>query len=276
MNKTFTYKDMDIFYSEAANPGKPAIVFLHPAFGDHTLFKHQMIHFEKDYHLIAVDMVAHGKSQPRKENVIMSDMPDIISGILDASGVMKAHLVGVSLGSIVAQATAAAYPERTASITIVGGYSIHKDNKHIQKAQRKEILRWAWYMLTSMKKFKAYVTSVSTHTDEGKAAFTKAISVFTRRSFRFMGGMERFFVDNDAPVAYPLLILCGEYDAPLALEAGERLAALEPGSRLAVIKDAGHCVNIDNPEAFNTELEAFIIMHNTDFTCGRQEISLEL
>ncbi len=258
MNKAYLYKDMEVFYTESGSPEKPAIVFLHPAFADHTMFKHQTAYFDKDYHVITVDMVAHGKSQPRKHRVDMDSMPDILAGILDASGIVKAHLVGVSLGSIVAQAMASAYPERTASVTIVGGYSIHKDNKHIQQAQRKEMLRWVFMMLTSMKKFKSYVVEVSTYSDEAKATFTKAISGFTRRSFMYMRGMERFFVDMAEPVSYPLLILCGEHDTPLALEAGKRLSALEPGSCFIVIKDAGHCANIDNPDVFNPELETFI------------------
>lgn len=256
--KVFAYKDMEVFYWTAGNPGKQAIILLHPAFGDHTMFKYQIPHFEKDYYVIAVDMVAHGKSQPRKVRVDMRDMPDIIAGILDACGIEKAHLVGVSLGSLVVQAVAHAYPNRTASVTIVGGYSIHKDNKHILKAQRKEILRWGFYMLTSMKKFKAQVVNTTMYSEEGRAMSTQAISRFTRRSFMYMGGMERFFVDIDTPVSYPLLIICGEHDMPLALDAAQRLAALEPDSQLVVIKDAGHCANIDNPSVFNTALEAFL------------------
>lgn len=256
--RTFAYQDMQVSCWTAGKPDGPAIVFLHPAFGDHTMFKHQIPYFGESYFVIAVDMVAHGKSQPRKARVDMGRMPEIIAGILDACGVEKAHLVGVSLGSIVSQAVAAAYPERTASVTIVGGYSIHKDNKHIQKAQRKEMLRWVWYMLTSMKKFRAHVVGVSSGSAEGQAVFTQAISGFTRRSFQFMGGMNRFFVDMDAPVPYPMLILCGEHDTPLALEAGKRLARLEPNSRFVVIEKAGHCANIDNPPAFNAELAGFL------------------
>lgn len=258
MNKTYFYKDMEVFYTEAGSSDKPAIVLLHPAFGDHTMFKHQTAYFEKNYYVIAVDMVAHGKSQPNKARVDMSDMPDIVAGILDAQGIGKAHVVGVSLGSIVAQAVAAAFPERVLSVTIVGGYSIHKDNKHIQKEQRKAIYKWLFYMLISMKKFKAHVVDTVIYSQESRELFTRAISGFTRRSFMYMGGMERFFVDRPEPVSYPLLILCGEHDTPLALEAGERLHSLEPGSHYTVIKDAGHCANIDNPEAFNAELESFL------------------
>ena len=113
-------------------------------------------------------------------------------------------------------------------------------------------------MLISMKKFKAHVVDTVIYSQESRELFVQAISGFSRRSFMYMGGMERFFTDIAAPVSYPLLILCGEHDTPLALEAGQRLFELEPGSRYTVIKDAGHCANIDNPDAFNVELGAFL------------------
>lgn len=257
-HRTFFYQDMPVSYWTAGKPDKHAVLFLHPAFADHTMFEYQIPYFERNYFVIAIDMVAHGKSQPRKARVDMSCMPEIIVGILDGLGVEKVYLVGVSLGSIVSQAFATVYPERTASVTIVGGYSIHKDNKHIQKAQRKEVLRWVWYVLTSMEKFKAYVVDMSVRSAEGKAIFTEAISSFTRRSLRFMGGMERFFVDKSTPVPYPIQIMCGEYDTPLALEAGKRLTCLEPHSWFAGIENAGHCANIDNPSAFNEGLRLFL------------------
>ena len=252
------YQDMPVSYWTAGKPNKHAILFLHPAFGDHTMFGYQVPYFEKDYFVIAVDMVAHGKSQPRKTRVNMGCMPEIIVGILDALSVEKAYLVGVSLGSLVSQAFASVYPERTLSVTIVGGYSIHKDNKHIQKAQKKEMLRWVWYVLTSMRKFKAYVVDMSVGSAGGKAVFAKAISSFTRRSLRYMGGMERFFVDKSTLVPYPMQIMCGEHDTPLAIEAAKRLSSLEPHSSFAVIENAGHCANIDNPSAFNEELRLFL------------------
>ena len=71
MNKSLLYKDMEVFYTVSGSIDKPAIVFLHPAFGDHTMFTHQIAYFEKNYYVITVDMVAHGKSQPRKEKVTM-------------------------------------------------------------------------------------------------------------------------------------------------------------------------------------------------------------
>lgn len=256
--KTYTYKDMNVFYASAGDATNDAMVLLHPAFGDHRIWKHQLMHFSKDYFVIAVDMVGHGKSQVNRQRVTMGEMPEIVKGILEAHGKTSAHLVGVSLGSLVAQGVAYVYPELAKSVTVVGGYSIHKNNAHIAKAQRKEMGKWIMKVLFSMKRFRQYIVDVSVHSAEGKAAMTDGAALFTRSSFRAMSGTDRFMQPVEEKMLYPLLAIAGEHDMPLAIEAAQQLAKDEDG-RYEMISDAGHCTNIDAPSAFNEALEGFII-----------------
>ena len=125
------------------------------------------------------------------------------------------------------------------SVNIVGGYSVHKDNKHIMKAQRKEMIKWMFYIVFSMKKFRDYLAKVSIYKEEERSVFRKAAEHFTRRSFRGMQGMDSIMIDSEKPMPYPLLIISGEHDLELS-------------------KDAGHCANLDNPEIFNEIYKEFI------------------
>ena len=256
--KTLAYKDMQVAYTLGGRPNGETIVFFHPAFADQTVFASQRAHFEPNYRVITLDMVAHGQSQLHREHVDMGDMPDIVKAICADCGVAKAHLVGVSLGSLVAQGVAYMHPELAASVTVVGGYSIHKANADVLKAQKKEILRWVWRMLIAFDALKKDLVLKSASTIQGREILARSIDSFSRRSFRGMGGMNRFFVSSDTPVCYPLLIVVGEYDLPLTLEAGRRLAELEPSSRFEYVAGAGHCVNIDNPSVFNAVLASFL------------------
>jgi pimeloyl-ACP methyl ester carboxylesterase len=58
-------------------------------------------------------------------------------------------------------------------------------------------------------------------------------------------------------VGAPTLVIVGADDAPF-LAGSEYMAARIPGARLAVLEGAGHASNIDQPEAFNRELLAFL------------------
>lgn len=57
--------------------------------------------------------------------------------------------------------------------------------------------------------------------------------------------------------SYPLFIGCGEYDVPMERKAVEMWAESEPGTFVKIFEGAGHCVNMDVPQAFNAALEAF-------------------
>ncbi|MCX7791855.1 MAG: alpha/beta fold hydrolase [Chloroflexaceae bacterium] len=149
-----------LWYDTQGNPTNPALVFLHPAFGDHTCFHHQVEPFASDYHVIALDLLGHGRSQVRSGNVTVERTADLLAEILPAEGHTWAHLVGVSLGSLIAQHFAHRFPDMARTITVVGGYSIFGDNSAIVKAQRSEMFKWLFLMLFSMDRFRRYVEEV--------------------------------------------------------------------------------------------------------------------
>ncbi|MNG16488.1 hypothetical protein D3C84_1004080 [compost metagenome] len=73
-----------------------------------------------------------------------------------------------------------------------------------------------------------------------------------------MSGMNRLFVPRDTPVTYPLHIMYGEHDLPIARNAAISLHELEPESTLTMLQGAGHCANLDEPLSFNNAAENFI------------------
>lgn len=57
---------------------------------------------------------------------------------------------------------------------------------------------------------------------------------------------------------HPLLIGCGEHDIPAELTLVDLWKKKEPAASVMVFKGAGHCVNMDVPEAFNETLRRFL------------------
>lgn len=253
-----TYKETDIYYYTEGQRDNEAIVMLHAAFCDHQIYEEQVNDLGKDYFLIMIDMIAHGKSQLSKQNVNMGDMPDIIRMILEGLNIKSAHIVGSSLGSLIAQGFAHHYADMVKSVTVVGGYSVHKDNRHIMKAQRKEMFKWLGYILFSMQGFRRYITNVSAYTEKGKEVIMRGVSVYTRRSLRGMQGMEKIMVIKDTQVPYPLLVMSGEHDLDLAKEAGKQFGESEGNGQYICVEGAGHCVTIDQPTVFNKYFRDFV------------------
>jgi len=244
------------FYHNVIDSSKDTIVMLHPAFGDHEIFDRQVDFFEQKFNLLLVDMPGHGLSNHVKKTHV-GHTPEIIKLILEYLSISRVHLLGVSMGSLVAQGIADKYPEMIESVTLIGGYSIHDNNEDVLKSQRKEMFKWLFLILFNMKKFRSYIVDVSVSSDLGKEKMRKGVNHFTRASFRAMSGMNQIFRKTSEEKIYPLLALVGEYDLPLAHETSKRLGNKRNGI-FHEIKNAGHCANIDQHNEFNQYYLNFI------------------
>ncbi|SFE40284.1 Pimeloyl-ACP methyl ester carboxylesterase [Paenibacillus algorifonticola] len=253
------YRNSSIFYQFMPNPGKQTLLFLHPAFADHRVFCGQTSYFKTGYQVIALDMPGHGRSQVHGTKVTLKDMPHIVAGILDKHNIAACHVVGVSLGSLAAQSFAERYNERVHSVTIVGGYSIHRENTEIWKEQKREGLRWLFYFLFSMGRFRRYVTTFSCSSSYGRNVFAQSAKLFNRRSFAAMAGLGAFFTKKDTSVPYNMLLVYGEKDLKVLVDNAHNWQKTEALSQLFLLPGAGHCAQLDAPESFNHILERFIV-----------------
>lgn len=247
-----------LHYYTAGDPSNEAIVFLHPAYGDHTCFHHQFNIFAGDYHVISLDMPGHGESQIRSGNDGIDATVDLVAEILAAEGHTGAHLVGVSLGSLMAQAVAHKFPKLVKSVTICGGYSIFGDNSAITKAQNREIVKAFLLILFNMDGFRRYVVKNTNVVEAEREVFYRAMQKFTRRSLPVMSGMGKILDKTPHTLPQPLLILAGEHDLPLILSHAQDWQKREPNARAQVIPAAGHCANMDNPAEFNRVVGEFL------------------
>jgi 3-oxoadipate enol-lactonase len=264
MNSVVEHKQLQrsgcaIHYFVSGQVGNPLIVFVHPAFADHRAFDHQLDYFAPNYRIVTLDLLGHGLSRYTGSQDKIDASAEHICTILDDEGYQRAHLVGVSLGSLIAQYVALRYPDRVASLTVLGGYNINADSRAVQKAQNGEMLKWLLRAMLSMNSLRRHVASVSLKKPEEQAKFYEMAQGFHFRSFMAMQGMGKVIQSRDGVQrTYPLFLACGDQDLPLAHNAARAWHGADPGSELQFIKDAGHCANMDQPEEFNAALAAFL------------------
>jgi pimeloyl-ACP methyl ester carboxylesterase len=102
------------------DPKQPTVVFIHGAGGDHTVWALQTRWFA--WHgrsVLAIDLPGHGRSDgPALAGV--AEAAAWVPRLLDAAGLEKAALIGHSMGALISLATAAAVPERVWSLCLVG------------------------------------------------------------------------------------------------------------------------------------------------------------
>jgi pimeloyl-ACP methyl ester carboxylesterase len=251
-----------IHYFTSGDKTKEAVLFLHPAFSDHRCFDKQLDYFSKKYRMITVDLSGHGLSNNKKNTDKIDQSARHIAGILKSEDIRSVHVVGVSMGALIAQDFADKYPDMMLSLTVLGGYDIHKEDKEIAALQRKEMFGWLFRVIFSMNSFREYAASSAVTSKVSRAHFYETTKLFTRSSFRSMSKLNDLVKESQSVQrTYPLLILIGENDTKLALKVAKNMHKEEANSEYAIIERAGHCANMDNSFAFNRRLDAFIEYH---------------
>lgn len=262
-HKTLKMDGYEIHYNVSGKENNVLIVFLHPAFSDHRVFDQQIDFFSKYYRVITIDLIGHGLSKAKKSKDKIDVSSEHIAKILEIKGFDKAHIVGISMGSLIAQYFALEYPEKIKTLTALGGHNINKENKEVAKAQRSYNLSLIFRAIFSMKAFRKMTAENICKSEKGQALFYETTSHYERKSFMVMQGLQNVIKDRkNIKTEYPTLILTGEFDIELAKKMSKEWHTDLENSEYFIIENAGHCANIDKPLVFNKVVKEFIDRNN--------------
>lgn len=258
-HKVIEQDGYNIHYYVSGADKNDLIVFLHPAFGDHRCFDKQIDFFSSKYRVITIDLLGHGLSQPGKAKDKIDTSTKHLRLIIEKEGFEKAHFIGVSMGTLIAQYFALLHPEKVSSMTILGGYDINTNNKEVAKAQRSENIKWIFKALFSMNSFRRYTSSAIAIKPESQAKFYEMTKMYKRKSFVVMSGLANILKQRDyVKKDYPMLIISGDRDIDLSIRMAKLYNENETNSEFRLIQNAGHCANMDNEQEFNKILMDFL------------------
>jgi pimeloyl-ACP methyl ester carboxylesterase len=261
-HKTLKMDGYDIHYYVSGKENTDLIVFLHPAFSDHRAFAQQIDFFSENYRVITVDLIGHGLSKAKKSKDKIDASSKHIEKIIEIEGFDKVHIIGVSMGSLIAQYFALNCPDKIKSLTALGGYDINKENKEVAKAQRSSNLSLIFRAIFSMNSFRKKTSEITCKTEKGQALFYESASFYERKSFMVMQGLQNVIKDREFNPQYPTLILTGEFDIDLAKIMAKEWHSEIDNSEYFMIENAGHCANIDKPLEFNEIVGRFLQNNN--------------
>ena len=97
------------------------ILFLHAAFVNHNMFRTQIEYFKNKDNVVALDIIGHGESVNTQKGDDIEKMSQWIYDILQNEKISQIHIIGVSLGSVLAQDFANKYPKSVKSLACFGG-----------------------------------------------------------------------------------------------------------------------------------------------------------
>ncbi|NED96257.1 alpha/beta hydrolase [Phytoactinopolyspora alkaliphila] len=219
------------------------------------------------FQMLTSDLRGHGASlADAKYDTSVTDMARDQLALLDSLGHNgPVHLVGQSLGGMVAQHVVRLAPERVRSLVTIGAPCVTPESRRIAAT-----LATVWRVSggitglmpeAAIRRQLPAGTAVKPHVQEYVRGATENL---TKRDFRWLVRVSRE-AGRRLPgyrVECPVLILRGEHDASgagkLTALTGPRWARRDPRARYEVLPGAGHQAHQDQPEAFNQILLDFL------------------
>lgn len=266
---TLTTDDgVKLFYEEAG-AGKP-VVFVHEFAGDHRSWEPQLRYFSRRYRCIAYNARGYPPSDVPEdwERYSQARARDDIRAVLDALGIERAHIVGLSMGAFATLHFGLSYSNRAISLVVAGGgtgahpaqyRAFQEDSRKNADFMRREGMERfaATYGLgptrvqlrnKDPRGFAEFLRHLAEHSALGSANTMQGYQGRRPSLYDLTGDMARLDM--------PTLILTGDEDEP-CLEACLLMKRTIPAAGLAMLPRSGHAINLEEPALFNQLLESF-------------------
>lgn len=221
-----------------------------------------------EFRLLTFDNRGFGRSAPCRGPISIEAMADDVAALLDAVGWESAHLVGHSMGGVVAQQVALDHPRRVRSLSLLCTFGRAKDGARLTPWVLWMTLRTRLGSRPSRRRaFLEMLFPAGYQPAEGEEALAARVAGLIGRDLAdqppIVMQQVRALSRHDASdrlgrlAGIPALVISGELD-PIARPAyGRMLAERIPGAAFEVWPGTAHGLMLQQPEAVNDRLRRF-------------------
>ncbi len=246
----------------------PCVAFVHGAQHDHSVWVLQSRYFaHHGFGVLAFDLPGHGRSGGAALRTVAA-IADWIVAALDAAGVERAALVGHSMGSLAALATAVRHPRRVSRVALCGTAVPMPVSRVLLDAARTDERR-------AIGMINVWSHAPRAHLGGNTVPGMWMLGTNRRLMERAAPGVLHddlaacndfaFGADDAASVTCPVSILCGSRDQMTSPRSARALAATLPDARLVLLEGAGHAMLAEQPDRVLDALRDFVV---TDRSCA--------
>jgi 3-oxoadipate enol-lactonase len=210
---------------------------------------------ERDFEVIAPDNRGMGLSRPVTEAFSIAEMAADAAGLLEALEIESAHVLGISMGGMIAQELALAHPGKLRSLTLGCTYCGGEGSQLMDPGDFRGLVE-AMASGDPQRVFRAmYELNLSPgfRAEESRFADFTAMAAALAAPRETIGLQVQAIVSHDTSarlpdVATPTLVVHGTADRVLGYPNGPLIASLIPGARLETYEDVGHMFWWEQPE----------------------------
>jgi 3-oxoadipate enol-lactonase len=211
------------------------------------------------YRVLRYDTRGHGRSGTTPGPYSIEMLADDAAALLDALSISKAHIVGLSMGGMIAQQLGARYPQKVLSLSLCDTAS-EMPPRHL----------WAERLAIASQQGIAGLVDGTIKRWFREGFIARAQQDIAKVRAMILGtGMEGYTGCASAvrdmaqttmllKIKAPTLVMTGRQDPACTVDQSTVLHRMIDGSRLVIIEDAAHLSNIEQPQAFNQSLRSFL------------------
>lgn len=261
-----------------AGMGKPEALFLMHGIGGHLeAYAKNVLALSADYHVVAFDFVGHGLSdKPLHIDYLPATYARQLGELMDALGIMRAHISGESLGGWVAGTFAVMSPFRVKRLVLntTGGIPIvsekgRRDLQHLEELSRRNVGQVP--TIETVRSRMQWLMHESNWPLLDDELVGSRLAIYLRPDFQQAAPKVLALLKSaDSGAGAPMMIELGKlacdtlflwtrFNPIHDLEAANAACAQVPGGQLRVMRaDAAHWPQYEAPAEFNSVVHQFL------------------
>jgi pimeloyl-ACP methyl ester carboxylesterase len=240
----------------------PPLVLLHGAVGDSREWRRQLEGLSQEFEVVAWDAPGCGRSSDPPEGFRLPDYADCLAGFIEALGLGRPHVAGLSFGGVLALELYRRHPAVPRTLVLAGAYAGWAGSLPAELVEQRlqQVLRDA--DLPPDRFLAPWIPTL--FTDSAPAELVEEtvdiMSDFHPAGVRAMAlALAEADIRDVLPrIDVPTLLLYGDADQRSPLSVAEDLHGRIPTSKLVVLPGVGHMSSIEAAERFNAEVRDFL------------------
>ncbi len=234
------------------------MVFIHGVGLTYEIWRPQL-EFFRDYSNLSYDILGHGKSSLNKEKISFDDFSNQLIELLNELKINKIHLIGFSIGSLIARNFATKFNDRLKSLTLLG--SIYKRSEEEQKIVNSRFAQAKKELKLSKQALKRWFTDK--YLEKNNDTYDKISSILSSNNMANFLKVYELFVkhknDEDfQKIKVNTLIMTGEYDVGSTVKMSKELNKIIKNSEIKIIKNGKHLCGIECADDVNLTIKNFV------------------
>ena len=267
--------DIDLYYEEHGT-GDPLLLVM--GLGtDSSAWMFQVPAFQAHYRVIAFDNRGVGRSTKPAGPYTISQMADDAAALLHAVGITRTHVLGISMGGMIAQELALRHPQRVRSLVLGCTFAAPDDTTlAFQRASAEQLggrvaadgsveidvsnlnPMTFFQMLMPMVFNQGFIEKeLPTLMQLFSGALAYGFSMDALLS-QVAAVTRHNTLDRLGSITVPTLVITGDADRLVPPQHSDVLATRIPGARLVKIPGGSHAFNFETPDLFNREVLEFL------------------